>query len=98
MPPKHRLISFQLEQRVSEWFDEEYLNILNNSLFVWDYSLSNKKFLEEKNLSPEIYHIPLSINSNYYSEPMLKEIDILFYGNPNSERRIFLLNEAKKIF
>lgn len=98
LPPKHRLISFQLEQRVSEWFDEEYLNILNNSLFVWDYSLSNKKFLEEKNLSPEIYHIPLSINSNYYSEPMLKEIDILFYGNPNSERRIFLLNEAKKYF
>ena len=50
LPPKHRLISFQLEQRVSEWFDEEYLNnvrdyfINRNTWNTTNSQIDNRKY------------------------------------------------------
>ncbi|MGL5667157.1 MAG: hypothetical protein ACRDD9_13595, partial [Shewanella sp.] len=47
-------IAYQLEQSVSSrWFTDDYLARLDNSLAIFDYSLKNIAFLQDKGLS---YH------------------------------------------
>jgi len=45
-------IAYQLEQSVSSrWFTDDYLARLENSLAIFDYSLKNIEFLQDKGLS-----------------------------------------------
>lgn len=96
LPPSNKRIIFQLEQTVSSrWFTQKYLDILQESLGVIEYSLTNIEFLANNRLKyPNIHYLPigassqLSIGKN--NNP--KKYDFVFYGDSLSSdrRRIFL--------
>lgn len=96
-------ISFQLEQSVSSrWFTDDYINKLENSYAILDYSLKNIDFLQKKGLHyQQMYFMPIGYNKNYetdYLNHQDEEYDVLFYGDVNNERRKKYLEELNKRF
>ena len=67
LPPPEKRIVFQMEQSVHpRWFTPEYLNILYNSVAVFDYSAQNIQFLIQQGIPADmIFHVPLSPVPNY---------------------------------
>jgi len=61
LPPKQKRISFQVEQSISSrWFTQEYLNILYNSLAVFDYSQTNIDYIRTLNYQIDnLLHFPI---------------------------------------
>lgn len=102
LPPGEKRICFQLEQTVStRWFDENYIEILNNSLSVLDYSLTNIENLKKYGINyPHIFYLPIGSNKKYIDKiNNKKEIDLLFYGdNLSCQRRQILINKIKERF
>lgn len=103
LPPNERRILFQLEQSVSSrWFSEKYISDLDNSLAVFDYSLTNIEFLESKGIKyPHVYYIPIGLPSSSIrsTNKEEKEHDFLFYGDSNSSpRRIEFLSKLQEKF
>lgn len=97
--PDH-YISFQMEQSVNpRWFNDKYFSILENSYAVFDYSLENISFLQEKGLDlQKTHYMPISYNfeegiglSN--DQPLY---DVLFYGDFKCERRQVALEFLQK--
>ncbi|SJZ99930.1 Glycosyltransferase family 25 (LPS biosynthesis protein) [Oceanospirillum multiglobuliferum] len=84
-------IAYQLEQTVStRWFTEKYYNILEHSFAILDYSKDNIKYIQENsNIHyKQMYYVPISNNSDQYLySTEEKEYDVVFYGDPNNERR-----------
>lgn len=108
LPPPKKRISLQMEQCVSNWFDEKYIDILKDSIQVWDYSKRNINYLKQHHIAiDKIFYIPVSGIHNYrnfleheYGQPLTqqKTTDFLFYGNVNSPRREKLLDSLSKHF
>lgn len=107
LPPGEKRIVFQLEQTVSDrWFDERYLQILNNSRAVLEYSLFNLKFLSKHGVAyPHVFHVPVGGLLNYGGRPPLEladqnaaPVDVLFYGDANSDRRRKYLKALQERF
>lgn len=108
LPPREQRIFFQMEQSVSSrWFSQEYLNIMYNSLAVFDYSLKNIQFLESQRPGQyRLYHVsvepvPLSALLTGHSTPAVNypaRQGIVFYGDPKSPRRQKFLGELTKHF
>lgn len=109
LPPNEKRIVFQMEQSVSpRWFTQDYINILYNSLAVFDYSPDNIKFLQGKGLPDDLlYYIPLSPINNYLSSELIeklkksshyKKCEVLFYGDIKNHRRQLFLKELFKNF
>ncbi|MFC0246055.1 hypothetical protein ACFOLL_15805 [Falsochrobactrum ovis] len=102
LPPNERRILFQLEQSVSSrWFSKKYISDLENSLAIFDYSLTNIEFLQNKGIRyPHVHYIPIGLSSSNISvnNPAEKEYDFLFYGDSNSSprRRHFLSKLQEK--
>ncbi|MBL0559944.1 GT99 family glycosyltransferase N-terminal domain-containing protein [Aeromonas hydrophila] len=94
-------IAYQLEQSVSSrWFTEDYLARLENSLAIFDYSLKNIAFLQDKGLSyRQIYHLPVGLlPRELANHPVPETVDVLFYGDINNDRRRAYVAELKKHF
>ncbi|WHF36669.1 GT99 family glycosyltransferase N-terminal domain-containing protein [Aeromonas salmonicida] len=93
-------IAYQLEQSVSSrWFTEDYLARLENSLAIFDYSLKNIAFLQDKGLSyRQIYHLPVGFLPREIANPVAETVDVLFYGDINNDRRRDYVAELKKHF
>ena len=93
-------IAYQLEQSVSSrWFTEDYLARLENSLAIFDYSLRNIAFLQEKGLSyRQIYHLPVGLLQRNNPVQTAEEVDVLFYGDINNDRRKAYITELRKHF
>lgn len=93
-------IAYQLEQSVSSrWFTEDYLARLENSLAIFDYSLKNVAFLQDKGLSyRQIYHLPVGFLPRELANPVAETVDVLFYGDINNDRRRDYVAELKKHF
>ena len=107
--PKNYII-YQLEQtnilvidddgnKKEKLFSNRYILTLMNAKQVWDYSLSNIKYLKKHYKLTNLYHLPI-----YYT-PYLdtmkyhmdeRPIDILFYGSINSRREKILKELEKK--
>jgi hypothetical protein len=98
LPPCEKRIVFQMEQSVHpRWFTPEYLNILYNSVAVFDYSAQNIQFLTQQGLPVDmIFHVPLSPVPNYPGAEFSSEVtdsdsahtcDVLFYGDLKNKRR-----------
>ena len=97
LPPGEKRIVFQMEQTVSDrWFDERYLQVLENSRAVMDYSMANLAYLADRKIAyPHVFYVPLGGIQGYLEQQGLatkpeaieKDIDVLFYGDVNSERR-----------
>jgi GR25 family glycosyltransferase involved in LPS biosynthesis len=103
LPPGEKRIIFQLEQSVSSrWFTDEYFKILENSLAVLEYSLTNIAFLATKGVAyPHIHYLPIGASDTYGSQIIAgeKKYDVLFYGDClSSPRRRRMLEAAKQHF
>ena len=101
LPEKY--ISFQMEQTInSRWFNLNYYNILENSLAIFDYSSKNIEFLKNEFglQNRQLYYVPIDyLKNNTLSCKHQNEIyDVLFYGDPNSERRRKILSEVSQHF
>ncbi|WP_456070129.1 glycosyltransferase family protein [Haemophilus paraphrohaemolyticus] len=88
--PKH-YVAYQLEQSVSSrWFTKNYLQKLDYAYKVFDYSLENIKYLENKGINrKDIYFMPISYNSGYADLIGVEneQYDVLFYGDSSNIRR-----------
>ncbi|WP_421281019.1 GT99 family glycosyltransferase N-terminal domain-containing protein [Aeromonas taiwanensis] len=93
-------IAYQLEQSVSSrWFTDDYMSRLENSLAIFDYSLRNISFLQEKGLNyRQIYHLPVGFLQRELANPVAETVDVLFYGDINNERRRAYVDELQKHF
>lgn len=104
-------IAFQMEQSVnSRWFTDEYFSRLNNAVAIFDYSLKNIEYLLDKGISyQKLFYMPISCfpdypahlaDNDYVLDDQKGDIhaDVLFYGDPNCERRKAYLQELKKHF
>ncbi|WP_353237840.1 hypothetical protein [Limnohabitans sp.] len=108
LPPREQRIVFQMEQSVStRWFTQEYLNVLYNSLAVFDYSLKNIAFLDSRLPGQlRLHHVPVEpapLGALFPAQltPAVKPADrqgIIFYGDPKSARRQKFLKELKQYF
>lgn len=108
LPPREQRIVFQMEQSVStRWFTQEYLNVLYNSLAVFDYSLKNIAFLDSRMPGQlRLKHVPiepvpldglLPAQLTSVAKPEDRQ-GIIFYGDPKSARRLRFLRELQKYF
>ncbi|MGQ4272795.1 hypothetical protein [Terrihabitans sp. B22-R8] len=105
LPPREKLICFQMEQSVSSrWFTADYFNILKDGLAVADYSRRNAAFLDRKGIAPSsIYHLPVAYIPDYpkwLGDPELKSsgCDVLFYGDDRIPRRRKILSQLQRKF
>ena len=108
LPPPNKRIVYQMEQSISpRWFTREYINVLYNSLAIFDYAKRNKEFLISKKIPEnQIFYVPLaplnkSNNTENDSEllnPIHKVSDVLFYGDLKNKRRQKYLKELKRHF
>ncbi len=91
LPPGQKRIVYQLEQSVSlRWFTDSYFKILENSLAVLDYSLTNIEFLADKGTAyPHVYYLPVGADRGYRPDTARPEArcEVLFYGDANSSPR-----------
>ncbi|OOF53792.1 hypothetical protein BKK56_10650 [Rodentibacter genomosp. 2] len=99
--PKH-YVAYQLEQSVSSrWFTPNYLKKLNYAYKVFDYSIENIKYLENKGINKRnLYFMPISYNSGYADliGKENEEYDVLFYGDSSNTRRKRYLNSLAENF
>jgi hypothetical protein len=109
LPPREKRIVFQMEQSVHpRWFTSEYLNILYNSVAVFDYSLKNIQFLIQKGIPADmLFHVPLSPVAHYPGAEFSRALtnskstdacDVLFYGDLKNKRRQAFLKVLSKHF
>jgi hypothetical protein len=109
LPPPEKRIVFQMEQSVHpRWFTPEYLNILYNSVAVFDYSAQNIQFLTQQGLPVDmIFHVPLSPVPNYPGAEFSSDVtdsdsahtcDVLFYGDLKNKRRQAFLKVLREHF
>jgi hypothetical protein len=109
LPPPEKRIVFQMEQSVHpRWFTPEYLNILYNSVAVFDYSAQNIQFLTQQGLPVDmIFHVPLSPVPDYPGAEFSSEVtdsdsahtcDVLFYGDLKNKRRQAFLKVLREHF
>ena len=109
LPPREKRIVFQMEQSVHpRWFTPDYLNILYNSVVVFDYSAQNIQFLIQQGLPADmVFHVPLSPVPNYPGAEFSNEVadsdsapacDVLFYGDLKNKRRQAFLKVLSEHF
>lgn len=107
LPPREKRIVFQMEQSVSQrWFTDEYIDVLYNSLCVFDYSEFNIEFIRRNiNYSHlSLYHVPIepmpksALCSCLGQIESLKKYNVLFYGDIKNKRRRYFIEELSKKF
>lgn len=95
--------AFQMEQTVSSrWLTDEYYDVLNNAVAVFDYSIYNIEFFQVNNKinAGKFFYLPIAYDNSFakgYSN-IEKEYDVVFYGDDNCDRRKRMLDELKKYY
>jgi hypothetical protein len=92
-------LNYDGEKEYNYIFNENYIQILKNAIQVWDYSIQNKEWLSDNIKIKNILHVPVCFDSNitnYKSNTIEKDIDILFYGSLNKKRKN-ILNKLQKL-
>jgi hypothetical protein len=105
LPPRDKRVVFQMEQSVSSrWFNQDYLNILCNSLMVWDYAPTNLAYLAHVGVPAALlHHVPVSpvpgcvLPSTQTPWPA-RTWDVLFYGDIKVPRRRRFLDALAREF
>jgi GT2 family glycosyltransferase/GR25 family glycosyltransferase involved in LPS biosynthesis len=106
--PKN-FVAFQLEQSVSSrWFTPKYFENLQQAYNIFEYSVSNIKFLLKNDVSyNKIFYLPIGSfagyraylqNINYQIEQIDTPIEVLFYGDSNCPRRQMYLEKLNSEF
>ena len=95
--PKNRIV-IQMEQCINDrWFTDKYISVLSESCAIFDYSVENIKYMQEKGIQlKQLYYLPIGYKKKEING-IDKEYDVLFYGDINI-RRSKILNELSKEF
>ena len=95
-----RYISFQMEQTISSrWLNEKYIKRLENSFAVFDYSLMNIEYFQKTtDFSRMFYYLPVDYLPGIRREIDNYEYDVVFYGDPNNDRRHAALEKLSQQF
>ena len=92
-------VVFQLEQLQSDrWDNDGYMEFMRQADTIIDYSRRNLKVLEARGIVyNKTYYVPIDILPGYSDGQVEveKDVDVLFYGDINSERRRAILRECK---
>lgn len=82
-------VAYQMEQSVSSrWFTPEYFKVLNHAYAVFDYSLRNVSFLQQEGMNyKQLYYLPVGYRAPAQLPQREEQVDVLFYGDVNNERR-----------
>jgi GR25 family glycosyltransferase involved in LPS biosynthesis len=104
-------VAFQMEQSINpRWFTAEYFAILERAIAVFDYSLTNIEFLLQHGVPyQKLFYMPVSSYDRYAEHlsqtgynlqpaPDEQPVDVLFYGDPNCERRQNYLRQLSQRF
>jgi hypothetical protein len=83
-PPPKNYIVYQCEQFSSNWFTEEYWNIMRGAKQVWEYS-ENGNLNYDESFKGKLFYVPPGIVDGVISEN--KDIPVLFYGSLNKHRQ-----------
>ena len=105
LPPGERRIAFQMEQSISSrWFTSGYLQILERSLAILEYSLKNIEFLSCNGIKyPHVHYLPIGPSASHMLDVTVQSLDkkwdVLFYGDAKSSpRRQRMLETLQKHF
>ena len=92
-------ILYQIENPDSNWFNDEYTNMIKNSKYIWEYSTKNKLKYEHLNNKINYMPMPFCISQSNDIFPSDIKYDILFYGTCNDRRNniLSLLSEKYNI-
>lgn len=93
-------ISFQMEQTISSrWLDEKYIKRLEHSFAVFDYSLMNIDYFQKTvDFSRKFYYLPVDYLPGIRRETGNYAYDVVFYGDPNNDRRQAALKKLSQRF
>ncbi len=104
-------VAFQMEQTINpRWFSDKYIALLKRAIAVMDYSITNIEYLLQQGIPyQKLFYVPISShqryteylnNHGYNLQHNKKEasIDVLFYGDPNCERRLNYLQQLSQNF
>ena len=86
--PKNYIL-YQVEQINSNFFTEDYYNVINNSLYIWDFSIHNKKKYNNIPLN-KIFYCPFPLQNIDNTNFNKTEYDLFFYGSKNIRRNNIL--------
>ncbi len=101
LPPCY--ICYQMEQTInSRWLTDKYVDILDHAQAVLDYSRVNEDYFKRnESIKGKIYYVPMGVsNSDIGHQVNLdnQDIDVLFYGDMNCDRRKRIIGELSKFF
>jgi hypothetical protein len=93
--------AFQMEQSVNpRWFTKSYFKILKTAQAIFDYSMTNLAYLEDRGFDwKKVFYLPVTARpasgTNLQSE---EEYDVVFYGDDKNPRRRRFLDALEKSF
>lgn len=85
--PPRKYIFYQMEQNTSSYFTDKYINLMNNSLKIFDFSKCNNIYYDKINLK-KLFLTPFPLPK--LIEVFDNDYDILFYGQMNKRRENIL--------
>jgi hypothetical protein len=89
-PNKYIVYNFEQFTTDKIW-SESYINFLKKAIYVLDYSISNVYKMNEYGINSYFLpYIPSGLNKYNELSTTKKDIDILFIGNLNNKRRLWL--------
>lgn len=96
----NQYICFQMEQTISSrWLSKKYLERLQDSVAVFDYSLVNLEYFQKTvDFYNLFYYLPVDYLPGIYREPDDYEHDVVFYGDINCDRRQIALKKLSQHF
>lgn len=94
-----KFILYQLEQLhdkfglLNDWSD--YYLLMKNATIIWDYSLSNVKYLQSKSFD-NVFHLPPGYHPSLeiLQKKNIQDIDVMFVGSLHP-RRMNIINQLK---
>ncbi|HBJ76385.1 MAG TPA: hypothetical protein DDY68_00505 [Porphyromonadaceae bacterium] len=99
--PKY-YFAFQMEQTISNrWIDEAYIDKLKKSVAVLDYSLQNIRYWYNMGFQyKQLFYLPVfsKCKEKIRNDIDPYKYDILFYGDPSSQRRKHILDVLSSKF
>jgi hypothetical protein len=93
--------AFQMEQSVNpRWFTKSYFKILKSAQAIFDYSMTNLAYLEDRGFDwKKIFYLPVTAGpAAVTNPPPEEEYDVVFYGDDKNPRRRRFLDELEKSF
>jgi hypothetical protein len=96
--------AFQMEQSVNpRWFTKSYFKILRTAQAVFDYSMTNLAYLEDRAFNwKKVFYLPVTADPSLTVlavTPSPEEAyDVVFYGDDKNQRRRRFLDALEKSF